>query len=87
LARNFPEAITPRGNESRYFLRITGHPRSKIKGTVKGAKLYWSYKSEHEGQPLTVEYNGELDSAGTIKGTVNVPEFSVGGDFTATRSK
>jgi hypothetical protein len=59
----------------------------EIKGTVTGAKLSWSYKSEHEGQPLTVEYQGELDSSDTIKGSVNVPEFSVSGDFTATRSK
>jgi hypothetical protein len=58
-----------------------------ITGKVDGKKVSWSYKSEYEGTPLTVQYEGTLDSGNKIKGSVNVPEFSADGDFTATQSK
>jgi hypothetical protein len=34
-----------------------------------------------------VNYEGKLESETKITGTVNVPEFSVDGDFTAIQSK
>jgi len=59
----------------------------EITGTVSGNKVAWSYKSEYSGTPLTVKYDGTLDSATKMKGSVDVPEFSAGGDFTATQAK
>lgn len=59
----------------------------QITGKVEGKKVTWSYKSEYNGTPLTVIYNGALESATKIAGTVSVPEFSVDGEFTATQSK
>ena len=56
----------------------------EITGTVDGKKVSWSYKSEYNGTPLTVQFDGTVDSSNKISGTVNVPEFSAGGDFTAT---
>lgn len=44
------------------------------------------YKSEYNGSPLTVKYDGALQS-NKITGTVNVEEYGVDGDFTATLSK
>ena len=58
----------------------------KITGKVDGKKITWSYKSEYGGSPLTVNYEGKFEAAGKIAGTVNVPEFSADGDFTAVRS-
>jgi hypothetical protein len=58
----------------------------EITGKVDGNKITWSYKSEYEGTPLTVNYEGIIDAA-KISGSVNVPEFSAAGDFTATPEK
>ncbi len=59
----------------------------EITGTVSGNKVAWSYKSEYQGTPLTVKYEGTVDSAMKMTGSVDVPEFSAGGDFTATQAK
>lgn len=58
-----------------------------ISGSVKGNKVAWSYKSEYNGTPLTVQYEGAVDATAKMKGSVNVPEFGAGGDFTATQAK
>jgi hypothetical protein len=54
-----------------------------ISGAVDGKKVTWSFKSEYNGTPLTVKYEGTLEP-GRITGTVAVPEFFVEGEFTAT---
>ena len=59
----------------------------EIAGKVDGNKISWSYKSEYEGTPLTVNYQGVIDAAAKINGSVSVPEFSADGDFTATPEK
>ena len=59
----------------------------EISGNISGNKVAWSYKSEYNGTPITVKYDGAVDSAAKITGSVNVPEFGAGGDFTATQSK
>ena len=56
-------------------------------GKVTGQKVSLSYKSEYNGTPLTVVYEGTLDAATGIKGSVSVPEFNVSGDFSATQAK
>ena len=58
-----------------------------IGGKVDGDKVGWSYKSEYNGMPLTVQYTGAKASATMLKGTVNVPEYGVGGDFTDNRAE
>jgi len=58
-----------------------------ITGKIDGNKVNFSYKSEYEGMPLTVAYEGTYDAAIGIKGAVDVPEFSVDGDFSATLVK
>jgi len=58
----------------------------KISGKVDNKKVSWTYKSEYNGSPLTVNYTGTLESS-KITGTVSVPEYSVDGEFTATQSK
>lgn len=59
----------------------------EITGKVTGNKIAWSYKSEYDGTPLTVKFDGAIESATKMTGSVDVPEFGAEGDFTATQSK
>ncbi|HLK67413.1 MAG TPA: hypothetical protein VKU19_28450 [Bryobacteraceae bacterium] len=59
----------------------------EITGSVTGDKVAWSYKSQYNGTPLTVKYEGTVNADSLIKGSVNVPEFGAGGDFSASPSK
>jgi hypothetical protein len=59
----------------------------EITGKVNATKVTWSYKSDYNGTPLTVSYDGAVSAATAMKGSVSVPEFNVAGDFTATLSK
>ncbi len=56
-------------------------------GKVDGSKVTMSYKTEYNGTPLTVMYEGTVDEASGMKGSVTVPEFNVAGEFTAVLSK
>jgi hypothetical protein len=58
----------------------------EITGKIDGTKVTFSYKSDYNGTPLTVKYNGSINAA-EMKGSVEVPEFAVSGDFSATKSK
>jgi hypothetical protein len=66
---------------------VSERGKVEITGKVDGKKVTWSYKSEYNGNPLTVIYNGTIESATKIAGTVSVPEYSVDGEFTATQTK
>lgn len=59
----------------------------QISGKVAGKSVTWTYKGDSQGGPVTVVYTGTIDSATKITGTVIAVEFSVEGEFTATRSK
>lgn len=58
-----------------------------VTGKINGKNITWSYKSEYNGTPLTVIYNGGMETATKIVGSVSVPEFGADGDFTASESK
>jgi hypothetical protein len=58
-----------------------------LTGKVDDKNVTWTYKSEYDGTPITVKYQGRLDSATKIVGTVIVAEYGAGGEFTATLSK
>jgi len=55
----------------------------KMAGKVDGAKISWKLETEFAGAPLTMQYSGTLAS-GKMTGTINVVQYSVGGDFTGT---
>jgi hypothetical protein len=59
----------------------------QISGKVDGKSVTWTYKGESPGGPVTVVYTGTVESANKITGKVTAVEFSIEGDFTATRSK
>ncbi len=58
-----------------------------ITGSIDDKKVNWTYKSEYNGGPITLDYAGTIESAEKITGSVKVEEYSVEGDFTATVSK
>jgi cytochrome c oxidase cbb3-type subunit 3 len=58
---------------------------SQITGTVSGAKITWSYRTDYNGSAVTPSYEGTWDMASKITGTVTVPELNASGDFTATQ--
>lgn len=58
-----------------------------VSGTVTDNKVTWTYKTFYQGNPVTPNYQGTIDSSSTpakITGTVDVPEVGADGDFTAT---
>jgi len=58
-----------------------------ISGKVTDGKVNWIVKVEYNGSPLTVTYSGTLTGTDKFSGTVNVEEYGVEGEFTATQSK
>ena len=59
--------------------------KNDITGKVEGNKVTWSFKTEYNGSPLTVSYEGKLDSDARMAGAAHVGEMGIDGDFTAVR--
>ena len=59
----------------------------EINGKVEGKSVTWTYKGDSAGGPVTVVYRGTFESTAKITGTVTAVEFSIEGEFTATRAK
>jgi hypothetical protein len=69
---------------------VSGHYSSQllgersIKGTVKDNRITFSFSSEVQGQAFTVTYTGTVESADSMKGTVDLGGAS-SGTFTAKK--
>jgi hypothetical protein len=70
---------------------VTGACRGKditgelpLKGNASGKTVGWSYDINYQGQQLTVEYHGTLQSAAQMQGTIGVMG-SDSGSFTAKK--
>jgi hypothetical protein len=57
-----------------------------LTGKIDGKKVTWQYKSEYNGDPLTLVFAGTLDSDSAFSGTVDVQPLGVDGTFTAKKS-
>jgi hypothetical protein len=57
-----------------------------ITGKVEANKITWSYETDYNGSPLTISYQGKLDSDSKMSGSTSVAEMSLNGDFTAVKS-
>ncbi len=66
---------------------VSDRGTSPINGKVDGKKVNWVSKSQYQGGPLTLTFNGTLESTAKITGSLNVAEYNVDGEFTATQSK
>jgi hypothetical protein len=56
-----------------------------IKGTAEGNKAKWTMQNEKNNS--AIEYDGTVGTDGRITGKNNVPQYDVGGEFSATRVK
>ena len=56
----------------------------EVTGEVKDGKVVFRYKTDYQGQPLTIVYTATAVSARQLKGTVDVQPMSVSGTFTAS---
>lgn len=54
-----------------------------LAGDVDGNKVVWKYDVMYEGTKMTLTFNGTLDSANAMKGSIET--MGAKGDFTATR--
>ena len=69
---------------------LTGHyssqllGESELKGTVKGNKITFSFRTEVQGAPITVTYTGTIESKDAMKGSVDLGG-AASGTFTAKR--
>jgi hypothetical protein len=51
---------------------------SPLTGTVKGADIKFTIKINAQGQDLTLEYAGKIESKDSMKGTVKLGELGEG---------
>ena len=57
----------------------------QVTGKIEGTKATWTVRTERDGSPLTIVYNGILESPTKMNGSVTAVEFAVEGEFTATK--
>lgn len=55
-----------------------------VTGTIKGNEIAFSFSSEAQGFQLTSSYKGTVESATTMKGTLDISGLGTG-TFTATK--
>ena len=69
--------------------KLTGHytgtfGEADITGTIKGKDITFSFSAEVQGFALTSTYKGTVDTATTMKGTLEISQIGTG-TFTATK--
>ena len=65
--------------------KVNAEQTLDTKGEVTDKQVKWQYDQEYEGTVYTVNYTGTLDSASSIKGSIEVDPSDSQGDFTAQR--
>lgn len=58
-----------------------------VSGQVDDKNIKWTFKTDYQGDPLTVTYTGKLDASGKLTGQVQVEPIGYSGDFSATPIK
>jgi len=58
-----------------------------VTGKLEDKQVTLQYKTEYNGDELTIIYKGKFDSDSKITGGVTVDPMGVEGEFTATQSK
>ena len=71
---------------------LSGHYSSQtfgevdFRGTIKDGKIAFSFGTQVQGYTLNVSYAGTVESADSMKGTVEITQLGAG-TFTAVRKK
>ena len=79
--------LTQKDNDLTGTCTSPDRPAVQISGKVDGKNVTFTYKGDSQGGPVTVVYAGTVESANKITGRVTAVEYSIEGDFTATRAK
>jgi hypothetical protein len=58
-----------------------------VTGKLEESKITFQYKTEYNGETLTIVYTGKMESPAKVAGTVDVQPMGVDGEFTLTQSK
>ncbi|MCC7153988.1 MAG: hypothetical protein IT161_05385 [Bryobacterales bacterium] len=64
----------------------SGQLELKITGKVEEKKLTFQYKTDYEGQELTIVHTGTLETPAKMAGSVDVQPMGVAGEFTAIQA-
>lgn len=59
----------------------------EINGEVDDKKATWSFKTEYNGEAITVTFKGTLDDATHLKGDIDVQPLGASGTFTAQKEE
>jgi hypothetical protein len=98
LAGNWAIHISVMGNEAEQSCTFTLKDKGltgtcsgervagSVSGTVDGNQVKWQLKRQTAEEP-TLDYSGTISADGTITGTVDVTQYSVSGEFKATKVK
>jgi hypothetical protein len=57
-----------------------------LTGTVSGKTIKFSFNADAQGMPMTIAYDGEIESESSIKGKVDLGGLATG-TFTGKRTK
>ena len=79
--------FTQKDNDLTGTCTSTDRGTVQISGKVDGKSVTWTYKGESPGGTVTVVHKGTVESSSKITGTLIAVEFSIEGEFTATRAK
>jgi hypothetical protein len=58
-----------------------------ITGEVEDKKVTWSFKTDYNGQEITVTFKGTLGDDAQLKGDIDVQPFNVAGTFSAKKEE
>lgn len=59
--------------------------QAQVTGTVTETAIKWAYESTYQGGAITLSYTAKQDKDGHMVGSIDVPQYSASGDFTAKR--
>ena len=59
--------------------------KAPLEGTLEGRKIQFTFTADVEGQPTKFLYQGTVESATTMKGTVDMGGGALTGTFTAEK--
>lgn len=60
---------------------------AEITGEVEDKKVTWSFKTDYNGQEITVTFKGTLGDDAQLKGDIEVQPFNVAGTFSARKEE
>lgn len=59
---------------------------TNLRGTVEGSRVTITLAGNLQGQSIPVTYEGTVDDAGVMSGTIDIADGMLTGTFTASRS-